>query len=1177
MRRSMPWLCCLCSLTAQGDGWARVLAETAAAQPASPAEAQATADRLRSALAGTPNVPIADLQGALVTARRLQEQHLERLALERLLAALPGDAPEAVPVAVELGYLLVDFSELARARTLLTTALRAFGDANTPERWFALACLARVHRVAGDLAAADESGQAALQGLEALGIPQDPRALLAKEIVANIALLQGQAYSVTLLGECVDGRRKHDPSRPASWLSARVDHLRALATFRAPDGPAAERQLVQDCEAWLPQSHLTLQTARCNLAGKLLEQDPAGAWQLVAPVLEELARRGPGVPLWHQARLQAAACHRQLGDPARAHDFATTALALVAGLPAAATRRLEAELEVAECQRARGDLAGALALQLRLAAVLAETPGHPFVGMVAQNLAATFGALGDWQAAAAYAEQALVVQRRASDQARLALTANAAFARFQAGRPHGVRRELEAALAALEKSHGAAALVTRAAEQLATVRLASGDPNGAVAAFTRIHAAIGASPGANDERALMHVAVARAMAGEAASAAGLFAQVLAARESRLGRKDPAVARTRANLALSAVALGRSKEAVALLRQALADLPADHRLDRALLEVELGGLLSAAGDAAAAAALGHTALAALQASGTDAPARWPAAWAAATRALAAAPAGDPSAALAACAPAARRWLAQVHLAPREQVLAAANLQPLADVLAAAVLGTAPFAATPARTGELVLLLESLHGVAVRAARSSRALQASAEPLAVTTLGNDLRGAAAMVTALGVDPALATSEDLRQRLRAAVERRDAIQRQLAELAAPWRGRDPAAVTLADLAAALPARAAAVALRRLRPGHEDVLVAAVLGADGTVRCMPLGPFAAVAAACRELQQQGYHAPAHTTLVTRVLAPVRAALPVGTTEIVLALDGDLQSVPWDALESTDGEPFGAHGCVRVVDSWFELLAQERRQALPEAPALVAFGGIDYGAVSGAAVERGGAGPFPPLVHAEAEVDALAAHWRADLAQATLRTRYGTDASWSALSRLAPEAQVLHLATHGWFQAERVDGVAVRDTARWSAAQLEGFAPQSGLAPFTLCGLALAGANGGEPGLVRGEQLATLDLSHCAVAVLSTCHGGAGFSAGDGLASLREALRAAGARFVVAAPWPVADAVTAALLLDFHRHLWAAPAAQRDPVRALWAARMAARDRQMPWRDWAGWTVVGL
>jgi CHAT domain-containing protein len=138
-------------------------------------------------------------------------------------------------------------------------------------------------------------------------------------------------------------------------------------------------------------------------------------------------------------------------------------------------------------------------------------------------------------------------------------------------------------------------------------------------------------------------------------------------------------------------------------------------------------------------------------------------------------------------------------------------------------------------------------------------------------------------------------------------------------------------------------------------------------------------------------------------------------------------------------------------------------------------------------------------------------------------------------------------------------------------------------LAPQVLCGLALAGANaspdgsGRHPGIATAEELAAVDLTGCELVVLSACEGAAGADVrGRGVASLRAALRAAGARCVVAASWRVGDEATRALMADFYERLLRQPAGQRDPHAALWQARLAAKERGAEFRDWAGWNAIG-
>ena len=141
-----------------------------------------------------------------------------------------------------------------------------------------------------------------------------------------------------------------------------------------------------------------------------------------------------------------------------------------------------------------------------------------------------------------------------------------------------------------------------------------------------------------------------------------------------------------------------------------------------------------------------------------------------------------------------------------------------------------------------------------------------------------------------------------------------------------------------------------------------------------------------------------------------------------------------------------------------------------------------------------------------------------------------GGAATKRALFELAPASCYVHLATHGYFADERIRS--------WS----EGMGEQggrtadivTGMAPATLCGLALAGANGEAtllgrvPGIVTAEELAGLDLGSRELAVLSACDTRIGLGRADqGLASLQAALHAAGARATITSLWSVPDEAT--------------------------------------------------
>ena len=118
-------------------------------------------------------------------------------------------------------------------------------------------------------------------------------------------------------------------------------------------------------------------------------------------------------------------------------------------------------------------------------------------------------------------------------------------------------------------------------------------------------------------------------------------------------------------------------------------------------------------------------------------------------------------------------------------------------------------------------------------------------------------------------------------------------------------------------------------------------------------------------------------------------------------------------------------------------------------------------------------------------------------------------------------------------------------------------------------------------PGLITAEELSTLDLSGCELAVLSACDTNVGERrAGQGVASLQKALHMAGARTVITSLWKVPDEATRELMLDFYRRIWI----EKKPKGvALWEAKTKLRSakdergtRLYSTRDWAAWVLTG-
>ncbi len=163
--------------------------------------------------------------------------------------------------------------------------------------------------------------------------------------------------------------------------------------------------------------------------------------------------------------------------------------------------------------------------------------------------------------------------------------------------------------------------------------------------------------------------------------------------------------------------------------------------------------------------------------------------------------------------------------------------------------------------------------------------------------------------------------------------------------------------------------------------------------------------------------------------------------------------------------------------------------------------------------------------------------------------TLVGTAATESTFRALAPEREIIHLATHG---------VLNKQNPLFSFVQL--------------------GAGGGEDGRLEVHEAFGLTL-HARLLVLSACQTGIGAGAvadvppGDDWIGLVQGFLYAGARNVLATLWPVSDVATARLMERFYKEL----AAGRPEAEALaLAQRAAARDAGTahPFY-WGGFTLV--
>lgn len=135
------------------------------------------------------------------------------------------------------------------------------------------------------------------------------------------------------------------------------------------------------------------------------------------------------------------------------------------------------------------------------------------------------------------------------------------------------------------------------------------------------------------------------------------------------------------------------------------------------------------------------------------------------------------------------------------------------------------------------------------------------------------------------------------------------------------------------------------------------------------------------------------------------------------------------------------------------------------------------------------------------------------------------------------------------------------------------------------LSGLAFSGANGapaspsGNDGILTAEELAALDLSSVAWAVLSACDSGVGEIRSEGVFGLKRALARAGARTSIVSLWGVDDAVASRFMRALYEERFLRKAGTAEAMRAakleLLRRRRAARLSTHPF-FWSGFVASG-
>ncbi len=1120
-----------------------------------------------------------------------------RELLREELAALqdpePGrEAPRAAFL-VELDRIARELGLLEESRRLCEAVveLRASLPADHADVLRAKADLAVSRKDLGDLAGAlaleKEVHEARLRLLPA----DHPDLLAAKSNLAATMWLLGDVRGAHALFEEVHAARTRlVPADDHDLLQVELNL--AVTRRELGDLPGAHALFEHVVETWsrlLPADHADLLRAKQNLAMTTAELGdlPAGR-ALFEDVHEALTRTLPADhPDLIRVKMNLAVVRAKLGDVRGARPLLEEVVEAWARLlPADHPDLVRAKGNLAAARNRLGDSRGARVLfeELLECRARALPADHPELISTKLSLAVTMYELGDLAGARALFEDVLVTRRRllpAEHSDLLRAQENLAGTMFKLGDLPGAlalyQEVLDVRTRRLPEDHPE---LLMAQTNLAGTLHALGDVEDAHALFEEVLAAWSqhGTPDSPDVlEAQRNLAQTCRELGDLPRARALEEEVLATWSELLPAGHPDLLRAQGNLALTREALGDLAGARVLEEEVLAawtrGFPADHP---DLLEAQrnLAWTCRELGDRPRARALVSSLLAGMRAR-------------------------------------AQALRSDAVRAAREGALV--ELERFSEAL---FLGGSGEGAPEA---ELFATLESLRLASVASSDVARALDRHPELAGAAREIAELRSRLNDLVAAGAEGAT-SAEQWREELLSLAGERDRAERELRSRLAGaglFVGEIDAAGVGTRLA---PGSAAASFFRYSRrtaapgesePAAVDSLLAFLVRPGGAVERIELGPAAELerlvedwrAALGRPLGGRGIatgggaggEGTAETLgrlLRESVLDPVLASAgEVRTLHVVL--DDLLHLVPLDALPLENGL-VGDRMAVRNEISLGRLLRP------PEEPAagggLTLAGGIDYEAEIGpdASVRlEAGASPmeardlrsasgssgFASLPGTTAELESIAALYR-EAFEREARTLTRGVATKAALHAAAPGTRYLHLATHGWFAPEsfrsELDAPSGRGSEPWRRAgeAVVGFAPE------TLCGLALAGANRGRdslgrvPGILTAEELASLDLGDCELAVLSACETNVGLRrAGQGIQSLQAALHAAGARTAITSLWKVDDEATRRLFELFYARLWKERLGKST---ALWQAKMALRAEGHPLRDWAGWVLSG-
>lgn len=357
---------------------------------------------------------------------------------------------------------------------------------------------------------------------------------------------------------------------------------------------------------------------------------------------------------------------------------------------------------------------------------------------------------------------------------------------------------------------------------------------------------------------------------------------------------------------------------------------------------------------------------------------------------------------------------------------------------------------------------------------------------------------------------------------------------------------------------------------PVFEQRILAVIVRAGQPVKLIPVGSAKSAETAIltwrKELKAgQGIadakasNASQQHRLRAQLWTPVEEYLQ-GITTVVICPDGMLDLLPWDALPSQKAGQYLIEDYAIHKTPVAQFVVRANRSST-DAVSMLLLGNPTYEVkVSGPEVPLNGMrfGALPGTANEVAAIAKLYDSQKSEGKFAPLQLLQGHSATEPAVRQLSTDARYLHLATHGFFRPEVWQLQKAGPLQTNARKQVRTFAPE------VLSGIALTAANNGptrktdapansipDDGLLTALEVTSLDLHNVDLVVLSACDTSVGLiEDNESTMGLQQSFQIAGARATISSLWPVDDAATQALMVEFYRNLWEEKRSQGDALR---------------------------